>query len=405
MSRAATTGTLGLAGRRHVVARNTVRHSGRDLVNLHGLSESLIERNDLSDAGWLTSDLGMTYGHNTDFGNTEIRYNLVHDNHAPSCNMGIYFDHLSHNVIVHHNIVWNVKGDPIRVNNPSYYALVYHNTCWKTGRTTTFDHAKRNDLFGTRYANNIVNDRISLPGHVAMVHNLIAKDPPLEDAANRRFGLKAGAKAIDAGEVIEGMTACVADGKPDIGALERGQTLWSYGHDFADVPAGPFERKSPRIGYMNMVANPCFERERLESWKTTGACKGTLTKGNFWGVAGLSGVTKTHGTGTSKHELHLGGGVDGVEQIVTGLTPNTQYTLAGWLRVSSAEESVALGVAGHGGEELSSATSSTEWVRRTVTFKTGAKSTSCTVSIRKTTAGPGHAWADNLGLPLMPVGK
>ncbi|MHC5057983.1 MAG: right-handed parallel beta-helix repeat-containing protein [Planctomycetota bacterium] len=92
-------GTLGAAGRGHVIAYNTIRHSGRDLVNVHGLSASLIEHNDLSDAGWLTSDLGMTYGHNTDFDGTVIRRNLVHDNHAPSCSMGIYFEHLSHNVI------------------------------------------------------------------------------------------------------------------------------------------------------------------------------------------------------------------------------------------------------------------------------------------------------------------
>jgi len=397
-------GTLGLTGRRHVVAYNTVRHSGRDLVNIYGLTESLLERNDLSDAGWLTSDLGMTYGHNTDFGNTEIRYNLVHDNHAPSCNMGIYFDHLSHNVIVHHNIVWNVRGDPIRVNNPSYYALVYHNTCWQTGRITTFDHARRNDLFGTRYANNILNDLIRLPDHVAVVHNVIDKTPPLANPGKRDFRLEAGAKAIDAGEIIEGMTATVTDGRPDIGALERGRKLWRCGHDFANPPAGPFQWTPPRIGYMNVLANPCFEREQLESWKKTGAGKAALTRGNFWGVASFSGVKKTQGTGTSKRELRLGGGVDGIEQTVRGLSPNTQYTLAGWLRVSVAAESVALGVRDYGGRDLSAATSSTEWVRKTITFKTGPKATGCTVSISKTTAGPGHAWADNLGLPLTPAG-
>lgn len=149
--------TLRLSGRKHVLAHNTIRHSGRDVVNIHGLSESLIEYNDLSDAGWLTSDLGMTYGHNTDFGNTVIRYNLVHDNHAGNCAMGIYFDHLSHNVIVHHNIVWNTGCTPIHINNPSYYNLVFNNTCWKSGGISTFDHVNRNDMFGCRYHNNIFN--------------------------------------------------------------------------------------------------------------------------------------------------------------------------------------------------------------------------------------------------------
>ena len=62
-----------------MVAHNTVRHSGRDLVSVHGLMESLVEHNDLSHAGWLTHDLGITYGHDTDFAGTVIRRNHVHD--------------------------------------------------------------------------------------------------------------------------------------------------------------------------------------------------------------------------------------------------------------------------------------------------------------------------------------
>ncbi len=35
------------------------RHSGRDLVSIYGLMESVLEYNDLSHAGWLTRDLGI----------------------------------------------------------------------------------------------------------------------------------------------------------------------------------------------------------------------------------------------------------------------------------------------------------------------------------------------------------
>jgi len=396
-------GTLGLAGRGHAVAYNTVRHSGRDLVNVHGLTRSLIEYNDLSDAGWLTSDLGMIYGHNTDFGNTEIRWNLVHDNHAPACNMGIYFDHLSHNVIVHHNIVWNVRSDPIRVNNPSYYNLVYHNTCWGTGPIVTFDHARRNDLFATRYTNNILNGKFRLPKHVAIDHNLNTKTPGLVDPKNRNFALKPDAKARNAGAVIEGVTADVRDGKPDIGALEYGRKTWRAGHDFANPPKRPIRCKRPRIGYMNLVRNACFELDTLEDWTKTGAGSAKLVKGNGWGTSTFGG--SEHPTGTSKRELRLGGGRDGIAQRVTGLHPGTGYAVSAWLRVSGADESVRLAVSGHGGKEAAVSTNSTGWVRRTVEFRTGAKSTSATVRIVKTTSGKGHAWCDNIGLPLTPPKK
>ncbi|MBT3201551.1 MAG: right-handed parallel beta-helix repeat-containing protein [Phycisphaerales bacterium] len=386
-------GTLAVTGRRQIVAYNTIRHSGRDLVNIHGLTESLIEYNDLSEAGWLTSDLGMIYGHNTDFGGTEIRYNLVHDNHAPACNMGIYFDHLSHNVIVHHNAVWNVRSDPIRINNPSYNNVVYHNTCWNTGRIVTFDHSKRNDLLATRYNNNIFNVSIRLPGHVSTTHNLITKTPSLVDTKKLNFAIRSDSKARNAALLIEGMNS------PDIGALKFGQKPWSAGHDFTRVNTPVSVLKRPKIGGMNLVQNACFELASPEHWTLTGAKKAKLTKGNGWGNSTFGGA-KTHPTGTSKRELRLGGGVDGAEQLVGGLSPKTRYTLSAWMRVSDAKESVSLGVRGFGGKAISASSSNTGWTRKIITFETGPSAHSATVSFKKTSSGAGYAWCDNVSLPL-----
>jgi hypothetical protein len=389
-------GTMAVTGQRHVIAHNTVRHSGRDLVNIHGLTESLIEYNDLSDAGWLTSDLGMIYGHNTDFGNTEIRYNLVHDNHAPSCNMGIYFDHLSHNVIVHHNAVWNVRQDPIRVNNPSYCNLVYHNSCWNTGRIVTFDHSRRNDLFATRYHNNIINAPFRLPKHVATTHNIITKTPAMVSTDKRNFALKPDSKARDAGMVITGMSS--NDGKPDIGALEFGKKPWTAGHDFSRTGAPDSVLTRSMIGGMNLVRNACFELPTLEAWTPIGAKKAALTKGNGWGNS-VYGSGKACPTGTSKFELRLGGGVDGVQQKVAGL-PWAEYTLSAWLKVSDAKESVSLSAAGFGVKEITVSTNSTTWVRKTISFKTGGGgSGSIRITLKKDSRGEGKAWCDNVILP------
>ena len=342
----------------------------------------------------------MTYGHNTDFDGTVIRRNLVHDNHAPSCSMGIYFDHLSHNVIVHNNVVWNVKQDPIRINNPSYFDLVFNNTCLRTGRTTTFDHSRRNDLFGTRYHNNIMNEPIRLPDHVAVEHNLVEKDPSLVDPGRRDFSPKAGSRARGAGVDMSGEAPARGRRRPDIGALRYRERPWRVGHDFSR-PAPEAELTRPRFAHMNLVRNACFELETLEGWQKTGAGKAALVPGNGWGNNFGSG--KPEPTGTSKRELRLGGGADGVEQTIEGLAPRTRYRLSAWLKVSSGEESVSVGVRDSGGKDAAVATSSTSWVRKTVEFETGARSTTAVVYLMKTSAGAGNAWCDNIGLPLTPL--
>jgi hypothetical protein len=382
-------GTVALSGRRIVFSHNTVRHAGRDLVNTHGLMESLVQHNILSDAGWLTSDLGMTYGHNTDFANTQFRYNLVHDNRARHSSMGIYFDHLSHNAIVHHNVIWNVRHDPIRFNNPSYGNLVFNNTCRQTGDIVTFDHDKRNDLFACRYFNNIFNGRIKLPKHVAVYDNQFTDKPALRDPQGGDFRL----------------TEEAARATPDIGAFAPDGKMWQAGCDL-DHPPSPLPTHEPAdVPWMNMVRNACFEFGTLEGWTKTDAGKAELVEGNGWGNGHVGGKKgEKHPTGTSKYELKLGPGRDGVEQVLEGLSPNTKYVLSAWLRVSGEGQAIALGVKGHGRGEQTATHAAATWARKTIHFTTGPRATSATLSLRKTSPGEGAAWADNVTLPRTPAG-
>lgn len=375
-------GTVGLSGRRIVFSHNTVRHAGRDLINTYGLMESLVQYNDVSDAGWLTSDLGMFYGHNTDFANTVFRYNFVHDNHAKSASMGIYFDHLSHNAIVHHNIIWNVGMDPIRFNNPSYCNLVFNNTSWQTGAIGTYDHSNRNDLFGTRFFKNIFNDAINLPEHVVQENNLISGNPPFRSAKTGDFRLRDGFSN-------------------NIGALDSNKEPWRAGCNLQHPPDPLPVYETPRIAWMNLVQNACFEFGSLEGWMKTDSSKAELVEGNNWGNAWGSG-REQHGTGTSQYELQLGPGKDGLEQTVTGLTPNTKYQLSAWMRVSSSDETIVLGVKDAGTEPVSISLSATEWTRMSIDFTTGPESTTTTIYLIKSSGGQGSAWADNVSLLLTP---
>jgi hypothetical protein len=395
-------GVVALSGRRHVVSRNTFRHSGRDLISTGGLQESIVERNDLSHAGWLTHDLGMTYGHTNDFMNTEFRYNLVHDNMAESTSMGIYFDHLSMNAIVHHNLIWGTKLDGVRFNNPSFFCLSYHNTAWHTGSTGTFDHSRRNDLFGTRFCNNILNGRVTLPAHVVQAGNVVSEDPGFAAPERQDFSLKPGAAAIDAGVPLPGFNDGWNGEAPDAGALEAGTPLWAVGHDRAHPPPIPVWAPAD-VPYMNGIRNSCFE-VGLEGWTPTGAASARTVPGNGWGNGWGQGQPEP--TGTCKAELELGPGLDGVEQTVTGLLPDTCYTFSGWLKALAENETAALGVRDFGGAvpELSKTTGSTVWTRLTCEFRTGPTSTSALVFLRQTSAGPGCIRGDNLGLPRVPKG-
>jgi len=158
------------------------------------------------------------------------------------------------------------------------------------------------------------------------------------------------------------------------------------------------------VPYMNGVFNSCFEYG-LEAWRMTGAGKARTVAGNGWGNGWGRGDPEP--TGTCKAELELGPGLDGVEQTVSGLFPDTCYTLSGWFKIPVAGEKVALGVREFGGvePELTCETDSAVWKRLTVEFKTGSASTSAVVSLRKTSDGAGLVRCDNVGLPRLPKGS
>jgi hypothetical protein len=389
-------GTASFSGRRQLISHNTIRDSGRDVCSIHGLMESLIQYNDLSNAGWLTADLGMTYGHNTDFMGTVIRYNWVHDNLAHGHTAGIYFDHCSHNAIVHHNVVWNVPGMPLQVNNPAYFMLGYNNTLWNSGGISTFDHSHRNDLFGCRFQNNISAKAFNLPAHVVTQPNLIGPAPGLADPENRRFELAPDSPARGAGVLLPGIAEGAGGQPPDLGAYPP---PWRAGHDFGNPPAVDVD--VPDAAYSNAIRNAAFELGTLECWTPSGTGTAAIGPGNGWGNGFGRGAAEK--TGTSKHELKLTGQVR-VEQVIENLHPGTKYQLSGWLKTTDKASPVTLGVSGHGGPDATAVCADTGWERKTVDFVTGPGVTRVAVFLARA-AESGDAFADNLGLPRNPRGR
>jgi len=390
-------GTLSLKGRRHVVAHNTVRHSGRDLVSVHGLMESLVEHNDLSHAGWLTQDLGITYGHDTDFAGTVIRRNWVHDCVSKGLAEGIYFDHCSHNVIVTQNLIWNIPGMPIQVNNPGHYNLIAHNSCYRTSTArdeiTSFDHSHRQDLSGCHFTNNLVNGRFNLPDNAEVNGNLVTADPGYSAPGSGDFSLRPDSPARGAACPIPGMEG---DGLTDPGAVPFGEETWRAGHEGSGPLDEAAEWTRPDWAHTNRLANGTFEIGTLEGWEAMGGGSVEIVKGNGWGNKVVG--TEEAPTGTSHHELQLAGPV-GVEQTVAELPASTQMRLSAWVRAGGPGAPVVVEVRSDGASLGRTQSAEPEWRRVVVEFCTGANPGPVLVQVRQDAGDDTHrARIDNLGL-------
>ncbi|MCC7494478.1 MAG: right-handed parallel beta-helix repeat-containing protein [Fimbriimonadaceae bacterium] len=387
-------GTLALSGRRQVVHRCTVAHSGRDLLSVGGLQESLIQYNDLSYAGWLTHDLGITYGHNGDFSGTTIRWNRVHDNVAGGLGEGIYFDHCSHNVVIVNNLIYNIPDMPVQINNPGHFNLIAHNSAYQTNlrrnAITTFDHSHRNDLFGCRWLNNAFNAPLKLPPSATAAGNLAAADPGSQAPDQLDLRLRAESPARGTGTPVRGLTGAAP---PDPGILYAGQPFPTVGHDFAAPPRDEPVWERPDLQYLSHLRHGCFEFGSLEGWTASGTTTPTVVGGNGWGnrVAGNADAP----TGTSRFEARLSGDAT-LSQPVT-IRPGTRYQLSAWLRVAAAGDKVELSLAVPGLEPFVAGGGNTVWERVVLEFTAPATATTATLTCRLADA-TGEARMDNVGL-------
>jgi hypothetical protein len=117
------------------------------------------------------------------------------------------------------------------------------------------------------------------------------------------------------------------------------------------------------VKHVDLVANPGFEKGEPVPWSTWGNGVATI---NTVARSGTYGVTLRPGDG-------------GVEQVIEGLKANTTYTLRGWGKVETSDDAVKIGVKEYGGAEVVETLNSTSYALATITFITGANSTSAKI--------------------------
>ncbi|PTS96406.1 hypothetical protein DBR11_19200 [Pedobacter sp. HMWF019] len=122
----------------------------------------------------------------------------------------------------------------------------------------------------------------------------------------------------------------------------------------------------------------------------TGFETGALTPWAAWNPAGGSTAITTSNARTGTYAVLEQGSETSLEQVVTGLLPNTTYTFGGFGKVATAGQSVMIGVKNYGGSAVNTLITSTTYQEGAVTFTTGATNTSATVYFYKPTAGTAY---------------
>jgi len=375
------------SGDDNLISHNSLHDSGRFILYWR-MGNGEIAYNDIYNGMWLSRDGAQIYSWGTDMGNTEIHHNWIHDSQGTDMSVGLYFDNFTQNSVVHHNVIFeNDVG--IQLNTPGNYHLIYNNTVADNlggiGYWGSAPYDK--ELYGTRVFNNIFTDKVSLTADTTSGYNTLTEAGiNFANPAANDYRLTEGSTAINSGAVIPGITDGYVGAAPDVGAYEFGGEEWTAGHDFANPPAAaltPIETP-----YMNKVRNSGFGWGVDSYWtvRPTGSAS-ILQVSNSGSAASKRGF---------QSKLQLAGG-GGVEQLIEGLKPNTDYILTGWM-YNDPNHTVSLSVKDYGGTERVVAANETEYVRKTITFRTGAADTTALVQVVQGSPATGFSYADDIGV-------
>ncbi|MEJ5964235.1 family 16 glycosylhydrolase [Pedobacter immunditicola] len=125
-----------------------------------------------------------------------------------------------------------------------------------------------------------------------------------------------------------------------------------------------------------VLGNPGFEAASLAPWLT-------------WNPAGNTAVVTTHFRSGTK-AIRQQGGETSLEQVITGLIPNTTYVFGGYGKVGTTGQSVLFGAKNYGGAAKDAQVTSTAYQNASVTFTTGPSNSSVTVYMYKPNTGTAY---------------
>ncbi|CRK80257.1 right-handed parallel beta-helix repeat-containing protein [Neobacillus massiliamazoniensis] len=338
-------------GYNQLISNNTISNCAR--AGIGGtFTSSVIQYNDINNCMKLSSDGGAVYLVDSDYGGSEIHNNIVHDIASPGGlgGSGIYTDNSTHNLAIYNNIVYNCAGTSAALENgPNEYQLWENNTI--KGNVTEYTNPGPLDYVdstGTKVINEIAGGTEATNSTEVTSKNLAnfpATGWKAPTATPPDFSLTATSPALGKGKVIPGVTDGYTGAAPNIGAVGNGPD-WtkSVGCNLSNPSSvnAAFQLNSS-IPYKNLVKNPGFEQGNGP--KDLG-----LTGAGFAGPGSLAGWTVDSGSPyintqnawdykiTSLNRFNSNSAVlpagAKIEQTITGLKPNTSYTMTSWGRIN-----------------------------------------------------------------------
>ncbi|WP_127493715.1 GH39 family glycosyl hydrolase [Paenibacillus glycanilyticus] len=120
----------------------------------------------------------------------------------------------------------------------------------------------------------------------------------------------------------------------------------------------------------------------------------SLESASDWGY--YYGTRQASNARTGTYSAQVGNGAY-VWQTITGLSPNTTYTLKGWGKKQSSGITSYMYVSNYGGAQINTPITGTSYGLYTITFTTGASTTSADIGIWQD-SGTGFTWGDDFEL-------
>lgn len=237
--------TFGSTGRFHIRFQNKTDILYNDLYDCMTLGQ---------DAGCIESTSGGNYATELNLAGSEIAYNHIHDSTTlPTDNgrkqfvVALYLEDVE-NYTAHHNVIWNFKTNVKPDGTFAYLGprrttiedvFYYNNTIFNCDyRIRAWNRDRMGGFVNVNFINNLyvncdkdLESTNVLLGQLYHSSEIVASNPD-EFFVNANLGklnLKAGSSAIDAGEIISGITNNYIGAAPDIGAYEFGQKPWQAG--------------------------------------------------------------------------------------------------------------------------------------------------------------------------------
>ena len=367
-------------------------------------------------------------GFDIDYGQigTLFQYNYSHDNEGGFiliCNDGTISGNTNRDAIVRYNISQNDKARIFQVHGPVQNIQIYNNTVFTASGLNValvdFGNPGWGQPVSVFYWNNIFYHAgtgaftYNLPPNQTFDYNVfyvasgthtgeptdahkLTSNPLLVNPGSGGTGrttvggyqLQGGSPAIGSGMVVANNggldywgNAVSSFCPPDRGAHQYSGTGCSTPTPTKTPTVGPTPTPTNTpVPAQNMVQNPGFETGTLSPWTTSG------------------GSIITSPVHSGSYAFQVVGSKKTLEQVVTGLLPNTTYNYSGWAMVATAGTTVDIGVKDFNGSlVVKQGVTGTSYTQVNLVFTTGATNTTAKIYCYKI-SGSANANCDDFSI-------